>query len=726
MVRDTSSRDGSRCFSSPTVRDASARDRSRRFSPSPTVHDDSVLRTICDTSGDTSVLRTISNASDDPPPSTQPATLRLPPSRRPFAFHPTGDPKRVMVYDLYKRDRIKNAIEQWLWYTIDINMNKWKIQLQLTKPVTWPPLYTTLATTEVTTYHGARAVISVQNPHVESGQYSKAQIWLQSGPEAETNSIEVGWAVRRARWSHQLPPDSEVVMTILEGASLGASHTFLPLVGNFVFEGSGLTIALGELLLVLSQSLSWFENLVGERARMSEVWSSELEIGLSSSGDPTEGDTAVSTPRKVKAFHAPGEMCSLDGDTLVKFRDRFQFSDRVRVRLPSEDEWACHFLPGEVCFYEAAFLSGLRLPVHPFIIELLGRFGIAPGKLIPNSWRIVISYMGIWLAATEGDMIKVEELVHLYHLKESKEYGLVSSSLIFFIRCLCAIKRRPKLKSRYKESVEKAIEYAKTIEDFDDLVDPRTLAFYCLGPDPSAFVLRTLEIEEKKRMTTKFNQSMYARIRTKKNEPLSNLGTKAVKVMDKGTSVTPATPVTLGIETARMASSATSVEEIPPLRKRHIWDDAGVAEARVRETFSDEDMKVFSGVTPNELASRHLHKLVQVLRESLHLTSEFLTQEARVESAVARMAILEAENLKLKKDLIASMNEANVAKEKVKILSDDLRAERQLTLEKDEQLLVAKEKIKTIAAKAVEAFQQTNEYNTMLFSWYFKGFELLR
>ena len=34
--------------------------------------------------------------------------------------------------------------------------------------------------------------------------------------------------------------------------------------------------------------------------------------------------------------------------------------------------------------------------------------------------------------------------------------------------------------------------------------------------------------------------------------------------------------------------------------------------------------------------------------------------------------------------------------------------------------------MKTIAAKSVEAFQQTNEYNTVLFSWYYKGFELLQ
>ena len=59
----------------------------------------------------------------------------------------------------------------------------------------------------------------------------------------------------------------------------------------------------------------------------------------------------------------------------------------------------------------AAFTCGLRLPVHPFIMELLGFFGIAPGQL-----------MEIWLAANK-DMIKVSELVHLYRLKESKENG---------------------------------------------------------------------------------------------------------------------------------------------------------------------------------------------------------------------------------------------------------------------------------------------------------------
>lgn len=75
-----------------------------------------------------------------------------------------------------------------------------------------------------------------------------------------------------------------------------------------------------------------------------------------------------------------------------------------------------------------------------------------------------------------------------------------------------------------------------------------------------------------------------------------------------------------------------------------------------------------------------------MLGESLHLTSEFLTHEAKVTSATFRVEALEADNSKLKKDLISVMDKANTTKEKAKVLGDDFRAERQLTLENDEQL----------------------------------------
>ena len=203
------------------------------------------------------------------------------------------------------------------------------------------------------------------------------------------------------------------------GAALGVFGDFFPLVGDFIFEGCGLSVVLGELSPILGQSLAWFE---GETKRMSEVRSSELETGLLSSKGPMEGDTAVSVPRPVRAFYAHGEECGLDTDTVARFKDRFQFPAQVRVRRPGSEDRACHFFPGEVCFYEAAITCGLRLLVHPLVMELLGYFGIAPGQFMPNSWRIVINCMEIWLATNEN-MIKVNELIYLYRLKKSKEFG---------------------------------------------------------------------------------------------------------------------------------------------------------------------------------------------------------------------------------------------------------------------------------------------------------------
>ena len=166
------------------------------------------------------------------------------------------------------------------------------------------------------------------------------------------------------------------------GVALGVSGDFLPLVGDFIFAGYGLSLVIGELSPILGQSIAWFE---GEMRRMAKVRSSELETGLSSNGGPKVGDTAISAPRVVKAFHALEEVCRLDADIVDRFKDRFQFPERVHVRRPTNEVRACHFFPGEVCFYKASFTCGLRLPVHPFIMELLGFFGIALGQLMPNS-----------------------------------------------------------------------------------------------------------------------------------------------------------------------------------------------------------------------------------------------------------------------------------------------------------------------------------------------------
>ena len=155
---------------------------------------------------------------------------------------------------------------------------------------------------------------------------------------------------------------------------------------EFFFEGNSLGVVLTELCPLLRQSLDWFGGLVREREIMSEVRSSELDTGLSSSGEPVEGDTAISTPREVRAFYALEEACGLDAETVARFKDRFQFPARVRVRRPSDEDRACHFFPGRYAF--------MRQP----LVVALG------SSSIPSSWScwIILALLRGSLCRTHG------------------------------------------------------------------------------------------------------------------------------------------------------------------------------------------------------------------------------------------------------------------------------------------------------------------------------------
>ena len=127
-------------------------------------------------------------------------------------------------------------------------------------------------------------------------------------------------------------------------------------------------------------------------------------------------------------------------------------------------------------------------------------------------------------------------------------------------------------------------------------------------------------------MTTKFNKDTYARMRGKKDKPLSTLGTKSIRITDRGVPILAALPSSPTSAPMRGASPTPSVEKVPPCNKRlrvgekqkekvdsrpsSVWDDAGVSVARAQETFSADKLKVFSGVPADDIARCHLHKLV--------------------------------------------------------------------------------------------------------------------
>ena len=85
---------------------------------------------------------------------------------------------------------------------------------------------------------------------------------------------------------------------------------------------------------------------------------------------------------------------------------------------------------------------------------------------------------------------------------------------------------------------------------------------------------------------TKFNQGMYAKMRGKRNKPLSSIRKKTVRVVEKGVSITPPALVT---EPSRIVSLATSIEEITPIRKRPWVEDKGKdkADSKSSSVFDD-------------------------------------------------------------------------------------------------------------------------------------------
>ena len=119
-------------------------------------------------------------------------------------------------------------------------------------------------------------------------------------------------------------------------------------------------------------------------------------------------------------------------------------------------------------------------------------------------------------------------------------------------------------------------------------------------------------------MMTKFNKDMYAKMRAKKDEPLSSIGKKAVRNTRRGSPavpVTSVTPVVSGAETTRTASPSTSIEELPtPASKRPrlsskdkekvdsrtstIWSDERLAVDRAHGVIIADNLKVFPGCPP--------------------------------------------------------------------------------------------------------------------------------
>ena len=196
---------------------------------------------------------------------------------------------------------------------------------------------------------------------------------------------------------------------------LEAIRRHRPKVRLFMGRNCPLRFALCSLFPLVHCFVGFAQTLV--MSREGKVRSSKLETGLSLS----ENRRALEVTSPLTPFKAWDICCTLKWKDEGRIRNRFQFPSLVKVKIPNDDDRACHSYTDKVCFYEANFVGGLRFPIHPFLRELFSHLLLAPVQLVPNSWRIVICCMVVWMSANDGNIIRMDEFLHLYHLRRSKD-----------------------------------------------------------------------------------------------------------------------------------------------------------------------------------------------------------------------------------------------------------------------------------------------------------------
>ena len=89
-----------------------------------------------------------------------------------------------------------------------------------------------------------------------------------------------------------------------------------------------------------------------------------------------------------------------------------------------------------------------------------------------------------------------------------------------------------------------------------------------------------------------------------------------------------------------------------------------------------------------------------MLGKTIHITSEYLAHKEKVVVVGSKVKALKAKGYRLRKDLITAMDDSIASKEKIKALAKELKVEKLLTMQKDEQLQSTNPKLRSWLPKS--------------------------
>ncbi|KAL2462368.1 Uncharacterized protein Adt_45788 [Abeliophyllum distichum] len=110
--------------------------------------------------------------------------------------------------------------------------------------------------------------------------------------------------------------------------------------------------------------------------------------GLREAGDPYKADVV-----RWAAMDVPSIMKEEDP---TKLREEYRIPEDIELILPGPNERACFPRRGCTALHLNAFVSGMRLPLHPMFRRILRAYDLAPTQVAPNGWSQMVGGMYIW------------------------------------------------------------------------------------------------------------------------------------------------------------------------------------------------------------------------------------------------------------------------------------------------------------------------------------------
>ena len=87
------------------------------------------------------------------------------------------------------------------------------------------------------------------------------------------------------------------------------------------------------------------------------------------------------------------EESTLIEEELSWLKIKYTIPDEFHLLLSRAGERVQNCPPGTLAIYEEDLATGLRLPFHDLIIQVLNRYRVVPAQLAPNSFRLIVGFV---------------------------------------------------------------------------------------------------------------------------------------------------------------------------------------------------------------------------------------------------------------------------------------------------------------------------------------------